>query len=627
MRFKILGPLEISDDDGRPIPVTRRLHRLTLAMLLLSAGQPCSQGDLIAGLWGDEPPLSPDVSLRSCVYGIRKLLPDAGRLRTHPAGYLIKVGAGELDLHCFADLAGQGRAALDAGDPSAAAALLSRAIGLWREPLLADVPAIGERARLLDQRNEVKDALMDARLALGQHRQVLAELRGAVADDPLREHAWAQLITALYRCGDRAQALAAFGRLRLTLVSAYGIEPGPELQDLHRQVLADDPALLSGPRLAAAASRAPWQPPGQLPASVADFTGRGAELAELRERLTGDAMTVTAVTGMLGTGKTALAVHAAHQARARFPDGQLYACLDDGGRPRDPQVVLGELLRGLAVPPDAIPEPGLEREALYRSVLAGRRVLVLADGAASAAQVRPLLPGTAGSAVLVTSRAQLADLDGARLIQIGGLRPADSAALIGRICGSDLRDAGQATAVEAIAAACDHLPLALRIAGARLAGDPGLTPQALAALLADETRLLDQLVVGDVSARARLDAAARSVGAPARRALALLSAAGQRDAAGSLIASLLDDPGAPDVAPALADAGLLRRVGGQDGTASYRMHPLVRAYAGELLADVGPGLVGSATGRLLASGWLDLAGHGERGARPRSGRITSRVGS
>ena len=212
------------------------------------------------------------------------------------------------------------------------------------------------------------------------------------------------------------------------------------------------------------------------------------------KRLSGQRPAVTVITGMVGVGKTALAILAAHRASAGFPDGQLYACLDDRGRPRDPQVVLGELLRGLGVPAGGIPAARFEREALYRSVLAGRRVLVLADGASSAAQVRPLLPGTTASAVLVTSRARLPDLDGARFIDLGGLHPAHSVLLLARISGRDIAEAGWETgtdaetqeaeteleAARAIAAACGHLPLALRIAGARLADDPELTVTDLA---------------------------------------------------------------------------------------------------------------------------------------------------
>ncbi len=608
MRFRILGSLEITDDVGEPVAITRRLHRSALALLLLNAGQPCSAGSLAAGLWGDDPPLSPEVSLRSCVYGIRKALPDARRLRTHPSGYLITAGPGELDLDDFHDLAGRGRDALDGGDPRLAATLLSHAAGLWSDPPLADVPAVPARERLLAQRKEAADALTDARLAVGEHRQVLTDLRAVVAADPLHEHAWAQLIIALYRSGARTEALGAFGRLRMTLISAYGIDPGPELQELHRRVLADDPGLMLRPEpdappqpswpaawMPARAEPGSWQPMCQLPRAVADFTGRAAELARLRNLLSGQGMAIAVVTGMLGTGKTALAVQAAHAAKAAFPDGQLYACLDDGGRPRDPQVVLGELLRGLGVPAADIPAAKFEREALYRSVLAARRVLLVADGASSAAQVMPLLPGTAGSAVLVTSRARLPDLEGARYIELGGLHPANSVLLLARISGRNIADAWldadleaetEVDAARVIAAACGNLPLALRIAGARLADEPDLTVTELADLLSDESRRLDELSVGKASMRGRLGTAAHGVSDPARCALALL-ASGRKDATGSMITDLADaDADAARVTPELADAGLLHRFHGEGavGGTSYTMHPLVRAFAGELLS-------------------------------------------
>jgi hypothetical protein len=538
------------------------------------------------------------------------------------------------------------------------------------------LPEVHDKDKLLDQRKEAQDALMDARLALGRHRQVLSELRSVVTADPLREHAWAQLMLALYRCGARAEALAAFGRLRMTLVTTYGIEPGPELQDLHRKVLADDPVLMpqlqptvlqapvlqasvlqaarapagsdqaaqaalrpaSVPAIAGSVTTAPasgelqvhaglgvatlapvtarLRPACQLPASVADFTGRGAELAEVLTRLPGDGMAVTVLTGMPGAGKTELAVHAAHLAKPAFPDGQLCAWLDDAGLARDPQVVLGELLRGLGVPAGEIPISRFEREAMYRSVLAGRRVLVLADGATSAAQVRPLLPNTVGSAALVTSRSRLADLDGARAIEIGGLRPPDAVSLLGNISGREMTSDNAESAL-AIAASCGYLPLAIRIAGARLADDPDLRMAVLAELLANEGRRLDELSLGDQSVRARLASAAQTLNGTARTVLALLAAASPRDTPGWLIASLLEDPAASLIAPALANAGLLHRVpgsatGGGKGTA-YRMHPLVRSYAGELLADANPGIVGAATGRLLASGWLELANGSENG--------------
>jgi len=271
--------------------------------------------------------------------------------------------------------------------------------------------------------------------------------------------------------------------------------------------------------------------------------------------------------------------------------------------------VLGELLRGLGVPVGSIMATRFEREALYRSALAGRRVLVVADGASSAGQVRPLLPGTAGSAVVVTSRARLPDLDGARFIELGGLDPTDSVRLLGRIAGrGEARSPSETEAARSIASACGHLPLALRIAGARLADDQELTMAGLASLLADGRRCLDELEIGEVSVRAMLGAAAGALSGRARRALALLAAADQREISGSVMA-VFDGAGARNVAPELADAGLLHRVTGDGGSSSrtYTMHPLVRAYAGELLADADPALVGSETGPLLVPGRLELA--------------------
>jgi len=345
--------------------------------------------------------------------------------------------------------------------------------------------------------------------------------------------------------------------------------------------------------------------------AVTDFTGRALPLARLLGRLSGSGMSVTVVTGMLGTGKTTLAVHAAHLARSEFPDGQLYACLEDSGTPRDPQAVLGELLRGMGVAADRIPATSFEREALYRSLLAGRRVLVLADGASSAAQVWPLLPGHAGSAVVVTSRARLPDLDGVRHIELGGLHPVDSVRLLAAISGRDLGDGDhgadrhaetEAGAAKTIASACGHLPLALRIAGIRLADDPDLTVTNLAGLLSDAGRRLDELAVGGVSVRTRLGTAAEGVSSRARRALVRLAAPRTREAHDMATISLSDDAETRTVAPELANAGLLLRVSGdrEPGGHGYLVHPLLPAYAGDLLTPRRRAQVSSAPG--LASG-------------------------
>lgn len=586
MRFAILGPLDITDDCGEPVRVSRRLHRQALSLLLLRAGQAVPHAELARVLWASDPPQRAAVSLRSCVYGLRRTLPDPGRLRTRPDGYQIEVHPGELDLRSFQDLADKGMALLARAKVADAAGTLAKAMCLWREPALADLPAVREHDGLTELHAQARDALMDARLALGQHQDALTELRNLVAAEPLREHLWAQLLVALYRCGARAEALSAFGTVRSALVKAYGIEPGPELQELHRKILADAPDLIA--RVPAAAiTRRPTEVARQLPPCVTDFAGREDDLKTLSDRLPGDGMTVTALTGMPGAGKTALALRAAHMSRQRFPDGQFFADLSEHGHERDPQAVLGELIRALGVPAAALPAPGREREALFRSLVADQRVLVVADGASSAAQVRPLLPGSPGSAVLVTSRARLGDLEGARLIELGGLSRSASLRLLASASGRDL-SGPQAASAEAIAEACADLPLAIRIAGARLAEEPDLPPAWLAALLASAENRLDELSIGDQSVRARLAAA---TGPQGRRALALLAAADEHQIPRRLARTLIGGDDEATLVRALTEVSLLRRAAmsgpaaiADSGQFSYQVHPLVLGYGRELLA-------------------------------------------
>jgi len=301
-------------------------------------------------------------------------------------------------------------------------------------------------------------------------------LRGIVTADPLREHAWAQLMLALYRCGNKTEALAAYTRARAAAIEEYGADPSPELQELLRRILQDDPALApprprpeagaGGLRLAAVA------PVCQLPADVAIFAGRGRECALLENMVTASSaagVPVAAVAGPPGVGKTCLAVHVAHSVRDRFPDGQIFVHLAGASaHPRSPSAVLGEVLRALSVPAREIPRSLAERAGLYRSLLAGRRMLVVADDAAGPWQVEPLLPGTAGCAMLVTSRAYPTGLATARLVDLDVLAPDEATAMLSGIIGSGRVDAEPKAAGE-IVASCGYLPLAVRIAAARLA--------------------------------------------------------------------------------------------------------------------------------------------------------------
>lgn len=578
MRFSVLGPLLAEGDDGSPLVLRRPSQRSTLAVLLLHAEQPPTRALLIDALWGDNPPADAETALRVRMRDVRRGLAGYRRVVTRYSGYQMIVKPGELDAASFRTLAAHGRAALDDGNPADAARLLEQACGQWRDPPLADLPDTPLMrvlaGALLEQRRDAQEWLLDARLALGHHHEVLAETRELMAADPLREHPHVLLMLALYRCGQKSAALAAYTRLRDLTAREFGQEPGPEARALLGQVLADSPQLMFRPRpLALAADPRPaWTPVCQLPAPPADFTGRVAAIEALARRMPAPGLAVTVITGPPGSGKTALAVRAAHLARTEFPDGQLYVALGGPGQDRPPLDILGELLRSLGVPAARVP-PGLaERAALYRTLLAGRRVLVLADDAASAAQVRPLLPGTAGTAVLVASSSRLADLEGASCLAVSGLSADEAIALLAKIAGRRRVDA-EPDAARAIVAACAGLPLALRIAGARLAADPARPLAELATAVSDNRRLLGELSIGDLSVSRRLDRSWRALDARSQRALRILALAGGDSLPDAVVQSAA---GASSVTQTLRDAGLIIV---DPETGNYRVAPLADRHA------------------------------------------------
>src|SRR5580704_12609747 len=579
MRFGILGPLVAEADDGSAISLTRPSQRATLAVLLFYTGQPATKTLLIEALWGDSPPGDADTALRVRMRDLRRALAGHDRITTHPSGYQIGVGPGELDADTFRALLLRGRSALDAGNTEGAARLLAQACRLWRDPPLADVPDTplmrAAAIVLQEQRREAREWLADARLALGHHHDLLSQIRAVIAADPLPEHPHVQLMLALYRCGNKAAALDAYSRLRDLTTREFGQDPGPEAQALLRQMLDDSPDLMFRPRPLTALGylRPAWTPVCQLPAPPPDFTGRAAAIEALARRMPAASVVVTVITGPPGVGKTALAVKAGHLAGAQFSDGQLYAALGGAGQARAPFDVLGELLRSLGVPPPRVPAGLAERAALYRSVLAGRRVLLVADDAASAAQVRPLLPGTAGSAVVVTSSSRLADLEGASSVALTGLSTDEAVTFLAKIAGWQ-RVQAEPGAAAAIAVACAGLPLALRIAGARLAANPARRLADLAAAVSDTGRLLGELSIGDLSVSRRLDTAWRALDPRSRKALRTLAKAGLRDLPGSLVLSAA--AGAPAVAQALTDSSLIIQ---NPETGCYRMAPLAWCHA------------------------------------------------
>jgi DNA-binding SARP family transcriptional activator/tetratricopeptide (TPR) repeat protein len=589
--FCLLGPLLVRRG-GTVVPVTAGKQRVLLAALLLSANQPVSLDELDAALWGKAPPASARATLQNYVKRLRQALAETGpRIGTLPQGYLITVAPGELDVSRFEALLGRAGKAAEEGAWGRAAVELRAALSLWRGEPLAGVPsqllAEREAPRLAELRLAAVEARIDADLHLGRHAGVIAELGQLAGAYPLRERLHGLVMLALYRDGQQAEALAAYQRARRVLVERLGIEPGAGLQRLQQQILAADPALLL-PESAAGVPAAVV--PRQLPAALAHFAGRAGELKALTGVLDaaagGATVVISAIGGTAGVGKTALAVYWAHQVTEWFPDGQLYVNLrgfDPSGAPVTPADAVRRFLDALGVPAAQIPDSPEARQGLYRSLLAGRRMLIVADNARDAAQVRPLLPGGEGCLVLVTSRSQLSSLvtaEGAHPLTLDVLSPAEARSLLEGRLGPE-RIAAEPRAAAELAGLCAHLPLALAIAAARAATHPGLPLAALAAELRDAAGRLDALDTGDAAAsvRAVFSWSYRQLPAPAVRMFRLLGIHPGPDITAPAAASLaaIPDDQARQVLARLARASLLA----EHAPGRYAFHDLLRAYAAE----------------------------------------------
>ncbi|MFC6089190.1 AfsR/SARP family transcriptional regulator [Saccharothrix lopnurensis] len=569
VELRVLGPLEVRLGD-RPVPVPAGRARVLLASLLLRADEVVPTDLLIDRLWDGAPPTASRAraTLQMVVTRLRQALGEANVVRTVADGYLAEVPPGSLDLHRYRELVARRR--------------FAEALALWRGEPLVDVRSDSlhreEVAPLLEERLGVLERRVDADLAVGRAAELVPELRALTRQYPLRERLWAQLVAALHRADRQAEALAAYREVREQLVDELGVEPGPALREVHRRVLGDEPAP-RGPAV-----------PRQLPAPPPFFTGRGDAIAALDEAASGGGAVISAVNGTAGVGKTALAVHWAHRVANRFPDGQLHANLrgfDVGGEPVPPRVVLRGFLDALGVSPATVPPTVDEMAAMYRSLLADRRVLVLLDNARDADQVRPLLPAGPRCAVLVTSRNQLTGLvagEGAAPLTLGLLDAGDSVVLLRRRLGARRVDA-DAGAIDELVARCAGLPLALNVVAARAAVNPRLPLRALVDELADEETRLDALETGDraTSVRTALSWSYRRLSPAAARLFRLLGVAAGRDVPVAAAASLAGLP-----------VGRTRRVLGELTGAHlltehepgrYAWHDLLRAYAAELVQE------------------------------------------
>ncbi|KUM76969.1 AfsR family transcriptional regulator [Streptomyces griseorubiginosus] len=506
--------MEAWDGDKR-LRLGGGIQERVLATLLLEPGKILPVSRLVAAAWAEEPPATSSHQVRKAIGDLRRRIPRGSEvLVTDGPGYRAQLADAQLDLSEFNALAATAREASAAGRTREAVKALSNALALWRGPVLTGEggPVVEAAATALEERRlAAAEELFGLRLALGEHGELVIDLRQYVEQYPLRENLRGQLMLALYRSQRQAEALEEYGKVRELLVEELGIDPGPKLTKLYEDILRESAELappLSPQPVPAPASPSSVESPCTLPYDLSDFSGRESQLGEILQRARQDrsgGTRILAVDGMGGSGKTSLAVRAAHQLADCFPDGQLYIDLrgySPDQQPLSPVSALGTLLRALGLPDDRIPDDLVDRTALWRTTLIGKRVLILLDNAADAAVVRPLLPTDLGCLTLVTSRARLLDLDGAHWLCLEVMSPEESLTLVGEAL--DERVAAEPEAAAELARLCGHLPLALRIVTARLSNRPRWTLQYMVDRLHDETRRLDELSMGERSVAAAL---------------------------------------------------------------------------------------------------------------------------
>jgi DNA-binding SARP family transcriptional activator len=593
MRFEVLGPVR-AVLDGQVVGPISDLRRRLLAVLLVRANRSVPSDVLAKAMWGSAVPQRPGNSLHIHVHRLRHVLDRPNRLLASSGGYQLNVGPDELDVLVFGRLHAEARQALaggEPGDPEEAVARLREALALWRGAPYADVDetevVAPEAKRLAETRLVAYEELFDAELSRGRAREIVPELAELVAEYPLRERFAGQQMLALYRCGRRPRAEAAYRAVRQRLVRHLKSEPGRELRELYDAIRAEDPKLdlPRGPGPSRDAAPAVPRRPAHLPPAPGAFFGRETELADL-DRITmqnsDPAGGLVLLTGLAGIGKTGLAVRYAHSVAGRFKDGQLYLDLrgHSPGPALEPLTALGQLLRALGADPNRVWESEADATAEYRSLVSGRNLLVLLDNAASADQVRPLLPATPGCLTLVTSRSRLSGLiarEGAHRIGIGELPANVSYTLLERLLGKE-RLTNEREAADALVEACAGLPLALRIAAAQLADEPH---RPLADYLAElRDRGLATFVLEDdehSAVAAAFDLSYQHLAPASRRLFRLLGLVPgldfTADAAAALSGGTTSEARA--AVRALAGVHLLE----EHARGRYRFHDLVRDYA------------------------------------------------
>ncbi|WP_433236866.1 tetratricopeptide repeat protein [Streptosporangium sp. CA-135522] len=588
MRFVVLGPVAVSQAGGQSAALAPR-QRAVLAYLLLHAGTVISAERLIGAIWGMTPPDTARAQLQASIAAIRKVLRAVGTdevLATRSAGYVIQPGPDQLDLQEFTGLL----TTVADLDPTHAAQQIRRALALWQGEALADVSAdfvAQARSRLEERRLSALEQMAELELQLGGHKALVDELTAHLAAHPLRERLARHLMLALHRSGRQPDALSIARTFRTTLADAQGLDPSRDFQQLEQSILRDDPSLAPPADVRTPEPESgPAQPLSFLPFDIPDFTGRAGELDRLADSWAkgGAVVTISAIDGMAGVGKTTLAVHAAHRLADRFPDGQLFVDLHahTPGQPSiEPGAALETLLRQLGLPAERIPLSLTERAALWRSELVNRRTLIILDNASDTDHVRPLLPGATHSLMLITSRRRLIDLDGADLVSLEVLPAEDALALFTSIVGE--RAQAEPVAVLDVLQLCGFLPLAVRIAAARLRHRPRWSVAYLADRLRVQRRRLRELTTADRGVAAAFTLSYEQLEADQQRLFRLLGLHPGVDLDPHAAAALADLPAedAEELLEDLLDAHMLI----QTEPGRYTFHDLLREYARGIAAE------------------------------------------
>ncbi len=603
--FAVLGSLEVRSG-SELLSVNGALQRRVLVMLLLEAGRVVPVSRLVAAAWNDEPPDSAEHQVRKTVAKLRSRIPHGPDIIvTDGPGYRAVVDAGQLDLLRYQKLLRVARASLEAGEAEQAAGQLREALALWRGPVLS-----GSGGRVVDaastaleeQRLTAAEQLYDLCIEAGEAAEVTGELRVLVDEHPLRETLRSRLMLALYHSGQQAAALDEFARARGQLADELGIDPGTELTGLHERILRQDPSLTRPERAVSRVQHQVSDAPHALPFDVPDFSGRSSELewvCDAAGRALEGAPTVLALDGMGGGGKTALAIRAAHELAEQYPDGSLFIDLHGftpGQTPLSAFQAQGDLLSAAGIPSEELPTVPAGRAARWQSYMRGRRMLLVLDNAAASEQVRELIPASSDSLVLITSRPRLTGLDGAEWLSLGALPEPESHQILRNTLGAERVEREPAAARELLRL-CGGLPLAVRIAAARLANRPQWTVQRLVERLRDHDRRLDELTSEGRGVAGALLLSYRSMPREQRTAFRLLGHHPGRYLDAEEAAALLDTDvlAAEDVLEELVDVRLLEAR--EPGV--YALHDLVRSFVQRVAQSQKAPEDGQAVRRLL----------------------------